>query len=100
MPNHAHFMIRVPEDVAINMVLGNSKRFIAYEIIKSLQAGGRSDILKQLSSGLRPSDLARSQKHRVFETSTDLIKCFSGKMIEEKLKYIHANPVSKRLVPP
>ena len=95
MPNHAHFIIRVPEDGAINTVQGNGKRFIAYEIIKRLQTERRNGILEQLSAGLRPSDSVRGQKHRVFATSTDLIECFSGKMIEAKLKYIHANPVCK-----
>lgn len=96
MPNHAHFVIRVPDGGAINTVLSNGKRFIAYEVIERLKADGRNDILTQLNSGLRPSDVARGQKHRVFETSTDLIECFSGKMIEAKLKYIHSNPISKK----
>ena len=61
-----------------------------------LMSAGRHDVLLQLQQGLRPSDVARGQKHRVFATSTDLVECFSGKMIEEKLRYIHANPVSKR----
>ncbi len=96
MPNHAHFVIRVPEGGAINTVLGNGKRFMAYELIKRINAAGRDDLLTQLQNGLRPSDIARGQKHRVFQASTDLVELFSGKMIEEKLKYIHANPVSKK----
>ena len=54
------------------------------------------ELLDRLGTGLRASDRARGQKHRVFETSTDLIELFSGRMIEQKLHYIHANPVSKR----
>ena len=46
--------------------------------------------------GVRSSDSGRGQKHRVFETSTDLIELFHARMIEQKLKYIHANPVSKK----
>ncbi len=96
MPNHAHFLIRVPESGAINTMLGNGKRFIAYEIIKKLEQAGRVDLLEQLQAGVRKSDAMRGQQHRVFETSTDLIECFSAKMIEQKLRYIHANPVSKK----
>lgn len=95
MPNHAHFMIRVPEGGAINTMLSNGKRFMAYELVKRLNATGRQDLLARLQEGLRPSDIARGQKHRVFATSTDLVELFSGKMIEQKLHYIHANPVSK-----
>ena len=52
--------------------------------------------MTQLKQGVRGSDSDRRQKHRVFETSTDLIELFSARMIEQKLRYIHANPVSKR----
>jgi REP element-mobilizing transposase RayT len=96
MPNHVHFLIRVPEGGAMNTLLGNGKRLMAYELVQGLMRAGREDVLLQLQQGLRPSDVARGQKHRVFTTSTDLVECFSGKMIEEKLRYIHANPVSKR----
>ena len=96
MPNHAHFVIRVPEGGTINTVLGNGKRFMAYELIQRLAAADRQDLLVQLQQGLRPSDIARGQRHRVFATSTDLVELFSGKMIARKLNYIHANPVSKR----
>ena len=96
MPNHAHFVIRVPEGGTINTVLANGKRFMAYELVKRLGQAGRQDLLVRLQEGLRPSDIARGQKHRVFATSTDLVELFSGKMIEQKLKYIHANAVSKK----
>lgn len=73
MPNHAHFVIRVPEGGAINTVLGNGKRFMAYELIQRLNAAGRQDLLHRLQAGIRPSDQARGQKHRVFQPSTHLL---------------------------
>lgn len=96
MPNHAHFVIRVPEGGAINTVLGNGKRFMAYELVQRLADASRHDLLLRSQEGLRPSDIARGQKHRVFAPSTDLVELFSGKMIEQKLRYIHANAVSKK----
>ena len=96
MPNHAHFLIRVPEGGAINSALGTGKRFIAYAIIAGLKERGSSELLRTLSAGVGISDNARGQKHRVFATSTDIKECFDGRMIEQKLKYMHANPVSKR----
>jgi REP element-mobilizing transposase RayT len=96
MPNHAHFVIRAPEGGAINTLLGNGKRFMAYAIVQRLTTAGRLDILARLQEGLRPSDVARGQKHRVFATSTDMVELLSAKMIEQKLRCIHANPVSKK----
>ena len=96
LPNHVHFIIRVPEGGEMNTMLGNGKRFMTYEIIERLNAKGSIGILEEFQQGLRPSDTERGQKHRVFDTSTDLIELFSGKMIEQKLRYMHANPASKR----
>ncbi|MBK7484543.1 MAG: hypothetical protein IPI72_17775 [Flavobacteriales bacterium] len=80
----------------MNTVLANGKRFLAYEIIERSKALGLDDVLLQLQQGVRASDSARKQKHRVFATSTDLIELFDARTIEQKLKYIHANPVSKK----
>lgn len=96
MPNHAHFVIYVPEGKEINAMLATGKRYMAYAIVAALQALGRTELLAQLQNGLRPSDVERGQKHRVFETSSDIKECFDGKMIDQKLRYIHANPVSKK----
>ena len=69
---------------------------MAYEIIQRLDRMKKNDLLDKMRIGLRASDKERGQRHRVFDTSTDLIELFSGKMIEQKLRYIHLNPVSKR----
>lgn len=86
MPNHVHFVIRAPEGGSINTVLANGKRFLAYEIVKRLKERGRKDVLMRLQQGVRASYSGRGQKHRVFETSTDLIELFHARMIEQKLK--------------
>ena len=96
LPNHVHFIIRVPDGGSINTLLSNGKRFMAYEIIQRLDRMKKNDLLDKMRIGLRASDKERGQRHRVFDTSTDLIELFSGKMIEQKLRYIHLNPVSKR----
>ncbi len=38
--------------------------------------------------------LRGSKKHQVFHLSFDARKCFTEKMVEQKLDYIHHNPVS------
>ena len=45
MPNHVHFLIRVPGGGAINTLLGNGKRFMAYELVQGLMSAGRHDVL-------------------------------------------------------
>ena len=53
MPNHVHAIISFTETPqSINTIIGNGKRFMAYEIIKRLQQMGESEILAELSKGV------------------------------------------------
>jgi REP element-mobilizing transposase RayT len=95
MPNHLHMLIHLAEDKnTINTILGNGKRFLAYEVVKRLEETGREDILQILASHVTPSEKKRNKKHRVFEISSDIKPCYTEKFLLQKLEYIHANPVS------
>jgi REP element-mobilizing transposase RayT len=59
LPNHVHFIIRVPEEAQLNSTLSNGKRFMAYAIIERLQKAGRNDLLRRLCEGLRLTALAK-----------------------------------------
>ncbi len=93
-PNHVHLLIYAPENMSINPLLGNAKRFLAYDIVERLKTQGEVKVMERLRSAVRPSDAARGQEHRVFTTSSDIRECFDRAMIEQKLDYMHANPVS------
>jgi REP element-mobilizing transposase RayT len=94
MPNHLHMLIHIAEDKnIINTIIGNGKRFLAYEIVKRLEETKREDILQILASHVTPSEKKRNKKHRVFEISSDIKPCYTEKFLLQKLEYIHANPV-------
>jgi REP element-mobilizing transposase RayT len=93
MPNHVHALIGFAnKGVSINKTVGNGKRFMAYEIIRMLQLQKNEEILYHLSSFVNSTDKKRGKMHEVFEPSFDWKECYSPEMIEQKLKYIHANP--------
>lgn len=95
MPNHAHVMLYFPEmKKSLNTVIGNGKRFIAYEIVKRLEASNESGLLQQLAAGVKESETKKGQLHKVFEDSFDAKKCMSKDFIYQKLDYIHHNPTS------
>src|SRR6478609_10271042 len=52
MPNHLHGLIafRNTEGQSINSIIGNGKRFMAYEIIKRLKEQEQVELLEQLAS--------------------------------------------------
>jgi REP element-mobilizing transposase RayT len=95
MPNHLHLLLHVnASETTVNKILGNGKRFMAYEIVKRLTAVNRLDLLTILSDSVSPEERARKKKHRVFEPSSDIKLCFTEKFLIQKLEYLHANPIS------
>jgi hypothetical protein len=48
MPNHLHLLVFVqPECTGLNKVIGESKRFMAYEIVKRLKKLDEQELLHQ-----------------------------------------------------
>lgn len=65
MPNHVHALVDfIKTDQSINTIVGNGKRFMAYDIIKRLKAKDQNDLLATLSkdSGLRGSFLTGQER--------------------------------------
>ena len=85
--------IHAAEGLSINALLANAKRFLAYEIRDRLIKQGDMVLLEMLKAAVRPSDAARGQEYRVFMPSSDIRECFDEAMIQQKLDYIHTNPV-------
>ena len=97
MPNHFHAILHLPDETAnLNKLVGNGKRFMAYEIIERLTGAGEPQLLGELAKGVSATDQHKGQKHRVFETSFDAKVVNSDKFLVQKMNYIHLNPVSKK----
>ncbi len=93
MPNHLHVLIAFRQsDKSINTVIGNGKRFMAYEIVKRLELAGEKDTLNKLMEGVSKRDYNRGKLHEVFMPSFDWKECRSNRLINQKLNYIHDNP--------
>jgi hypothetical protein len=85
MLNHIHCILFFPgEDYDLNKIVGNGKRFMAYELIKRLEEKGLSKILLQLKEGLTHRDVAKGQKHKVFENSFDAKPIYTGNFFCKK----------------
>lgn len=95
MPNHVHALIcfNKPQQT-LDTVIGNGKRFMAYEIVQRLGDTGNIDILEVLSAGVEPKDKSRGKLHEVFRHSFDIKECHTIALINQKLDYIHNNPLT------
>lgn len=93
MPNHVHAVIAFSNTgKSINSIIGNGKRFIAYEIVKRLENNNQHEILVQLANARNATEIKENKLHKVFETFFDWKHCHSNTFIEQKLHYIHQNP--------
>ena len=97
MPNHIHALIafsKTKKNTNINKIIGNGKRFLAYEIIDRLKEAANVSLLKKLSDAVEITDRKRGKLHEVYEDSFDIKECLTQKFIKQKLDYIHNNPCS------
>jgi REP element-mobilizing transposase RayT len=95
MPNHVHCLLYLNDQtVNLNSVIANGKRFISYEIIRRLKDRNYSVLLDQLSAGCTEKDRSKGQLHRVFEPSFDAKTIYNQAFFDQKLDYIHHNPVN------
>ena len=92
MPNHLHALIGFSNSGKnINRIIGNGKRFMAYDIVDKLKQKNEINS-DQLSKAVNALDKKRGKLHEVFESSFDIKECFTKKFISQKLNYIHNNP--------
>jgi REP element-mobilizing transposase RayT len=95
MPNHIHLLICTRNSKeTINKIIGNGKRFIAYEIVKRLKRLNRKDLLKTMENSVSKIERQRNKKHEVFEPSFECKEILTEKFIRQKLNYMHKNPIS------
>jgi len=93
MPNHVHVLIGFRQNAkSINTVIGNGKRFMAYEIVKRIEQAGEHSTLTKLMEGVSSRDQKRGKLHEVFVPSFDWKDCRSNRFIKQKLDYIHDSP--------
>ncbi len=95
MPNHVHALISFTETKqSINTIIGNGKRFMAYEIISRLKQDNETSLLALLAEKVETRRKEKNKKHDVWELSFDWKECRSKEFTDQKLDYIHANPCS------
>jgi hypothetical protein len=87
MPNHLHSLVFTKnEKDEINYIIGETKRFMSYEIVKRLEKAGRTDLLKIMHYSVNPNEVKKNKIHNVFEPSADIKEILTEKFIRQKLK--------------
>jgi REP element-mobilizing transposase RayT len=100
MTNHMHLIFRSTKDQKPELLLGDFKRFTSKAIVNAIQDNPRESrrewLLKQFEkSGNKSSNV---KKYQFWRHDNKPIELWSNKVIDEKISYIHNNPVEEGLV--
>src|SRR5688500_11216869 len=70
MPNHVHALISfINTKQSINTIIGNGKTFMAYEIIKRLEAQNETEVLKRLKNNVEAKRKDSNKQHEIWKLS-------------------------------
>jgi REP element-mobilizing transposase RayT len=100
MTNHVHLVFRSVDGQNPELLLGDFKRFTSQKIVKSIIENpkeSRKELF--LETFKKAADNSSNVKHYQFwRHDNKPIELWSNKVIDEKINYIHQNPVEAGLV--
>jgi len=100
MTNHVHLIFRSGNEQKPELLIGDFKRFtskaIVQAIIENPKESRKEFLLEQfLKAGSKSSNV---NKYQFWRHDNKPIELWSNKVIDEKIDYIHNNPVEEGLV--
>jgi REP element-mobilizing transposase RayT len=100
MTNHVHLVFRTIGEQKPELVLGDFKRFTSQKIVKAIidnPKESRKEIL--INTFKKAAENSSNVKHHQFwRHDNKPIELWSNKVINEKINYVHQNPVEADLV--
>jgi putative transposase len=99
MPSHVHLIFRATEGNP-DMVLGRYKEFTSKQLVKEIEANAqesrRAWLLWMFERAASKSSKVKSRQ--VWQHNNQPIELWTAKVIQQKLNYIHQNPVKAGFV--
>jgi REP element-mobilizing transposase RayT len=101
MTSHVHLVFRsAKDDVKPELLLGDFKRFTSQQIVKAIienpQESRKEWLLDKLKDAAQKS--SNVKHYQLWQHSNKPIELWSNKVLDEKISYIHQNPVEEGLV--
>jgi len=100
MSNHIHLIFRSSKGTKPEKILGDFKRYTSKTIVKSIIDNPKESrkewlVERFLKAGKKASNV---NKYQFWRHDNKPIELWSNKVIDEKIDYIHNNPVEEGLV--
>lgn len=100
MTNHVHLIFRSIKGEKPEQLLGDFKRFTSKAVVKAIQENPRESrkeiLLRQFKKSANKSSNVKD--YQFWRHDNKPIELWSNKVIQEKIDYIHNNPVEAGLV--
>jgi len=100
MTNHVHLIFRSVNEQKPELLLGDFKRFTSNAIVKAIKENPRESrkawLLERFK--LAASQSSNVKHYQFWRHDNKPIELWSNKVIDEKINYIHNNPVDEGLV--
>ena len=98
MPSHLHMIIS-SEGTDLSSIMAYFKKYTSKEIMKTLERinESRSEWLTRAFSNAAKK-LTKVKNYKVWQEGNHPILLDNGELLEEKLKYVHLNPVENEIV--
>jgi len=100
MTNHVHLIFRGIKGYRPELLLGDFKRFTSKAIIKAIKENPQKSRKEFLLNQFRKvaNETSNVKRYQFWQHDNKPIELWSNAVIQEKIDYIHQNPVEKGLV--
>lgn len=93
MTNHVHLIARAEEGFSLSDILRDFKKFTSKAVLKAIRENNRESRKEWLLKQFETPD-----GNRFWRSDNQPIELWSNAVIDQKLNYIHQNPVEEGLV--
>jgi REP element-mobilizing transposase RayT len=100
MTNHVHLIFKSIKEQRPELLLGDFKRFTSKAIIKAIKENPQENRKEVLLGQFRKAahETSNVKHYQFWQHDNKPIELWSNAVIQEKIDYIHQNPVEKGLV--
>ena len=98
MSNHIHLIVRTKEGFELSSILRDFKKFTSKKIIKTILSHKEESRKNWLLSLFNKAEKNKKKTYQVWQKGNYPIELESPKWINQKLNYIHLNPVRNKIV--
>ena len=100
MSNHVHFIVSAKETYQLSDILRDFKKFTAVKIITAIKNNTRESRKEWMLAIFRTkgNENSRNSTNQFWRQDNQPIELTTNKMIEQRLNYLHNNPVEAGIV--